>query len=106
MPTSPRRPCSVPLCPELLGRGQVCPTHGGKRYRTHDRSRQERGYGAAWDRLSRAVLERDGHTCAYCGAVATTADHVVPKRLGGEDSMANLVAACRPCNSRKQGRAP
>ena len=31
----------------------------------------------AWSR--HGVLVRDGHRCAYCNAVATTIDHVLPR---------------------------
>jgi 5-methylcytosine-specific restriction endonuclease McrA len=31
-------------------------------------------------------------------------DHVVPRRLGGNDSDENLVASCRRCNLSKGGR--
>jgi hypothetical protein len=51
------------------------------------------------------VYERDGHRCRYCGATANlTVDHVIPRCLGGDDDAANLVVACRSCNSRKSGR--
>jgi 5-methylcytosine-specific restriction endonuclease McrA len=49
----------------------------------------------------RLVLERDKHRCAYCGASASTIDHVVPRCLGGQTSFRNCVACCRTCNSRK-----
>ena len=48
--------------------------------------------------IRRAVLERDGHCCRYCGAPATTVDHVVPATAGGGEEMDNLVAACAQCN--------
>lgn len=51
------------------------------------------------DRYS--VLRRDGHTCQYCMAPATTLDHVVPRSKGGESLWTNLVAACQACNSKK-----
>lgn len=55
--------------------------------------------------LRSAVLERDDWTCRYCGrelgTAETTLDHVVPRSKGGEDSLANLVTACRSCNSAK-----
>lgn len=57
--------------------------------------------GARWNALRKACLERDGHICAYCGREATTADHIIPKKAGGKDELANLVAACRSCNSSK-----
>lgn len=50
----------------------------------------------------RAVLARDGHRCQYCGSRAETVDHVVPRSRGGLHEWANVVAACRPCNSLKR----
>lgn len=75
------------------------------RQRSADRgTRQEQGYDNDWLRVSRFVLERDGFVCYYCGNEATTADHVIPKSKGGPAEPWNLVAACRPCNSRKRDR--
>jgi 5-methylcytosine-specific restriction endonuclease McrA len=54
---------------------------------------------------TRNVLIRDGFKCAYCGKRLTlntaTKDHVIPESKGGKTNMLNLVAACKPCNSRK-----
>jgi len=48
--------------------------------------------------------------CHYCqrqvGARALTADHVVPLIRGGRSVRANLVPACKDCNSRKQSLLP
>lgn len=63
-----------------------------------------RGYGSAWQNLSRQILLRDNYTCHYCGDLADTVDHVKPKWSGGTDDPANLVAACRSCNSSKQNK--
>jgi 5-methylcytosine-specific restriction endonuclease McrA len=54
----------------------------------------------------REVLRRDEYTCQYCGQrfPYLTIDHVVPRRLGGQHSWDNLVAACPACNHRKGGR--
>lgn len=87
-----KRPCRV--C-GVTSTQPLCPIH---------RTREARGYGSAWRRLSRAVLERDGFRCAYCGGPADTTDHVLPKSLGGRDDAANLVASCRRCNSAKGNR--
>jgi 5-methylcytosine-specific restriction endonuclease McrA len=51
-----------------------------------------------WRALRAAVLERDDHICQYCGDGAIQADHVKPRRKGGPDTMANLVACCTSCN--------
>lgn len=59
--------------------------------------------------MRHAILERDGHTCQYCGATAPDVklqiDHVVPKTLGGKDDPDNLIAACEACNSGKGASA-
>jgi 5-methylcytosine-specific restriction endonuclease McrA len=54
----------------------------------------------------REILRRDNYTCQYCGnhAAYLTVDHILPRRLGGQHSWENLVAACPPCNHRKGGR--
>jgi len=52
----------------------------------------------------RAVFMRDGHRCQYCNGPAENIDHVVPRSRGGGHTWENVVAACRPCNARKQDR--
>jgi 5-methylcytosine-specific restriction endonuclease McrA len=54
----------------------------------------------------REILRRDDYTCQYCGLHSPhlTVDHIVPRRLGGDHSWHNLVAACPTCNHRKGGR--
>jgi 5-methylcytosine-specific restriction endonuclease McrA len=52
----------------------------------------------------RAVLVRDNFECQYCGRPAENVDHVIPKSRGGLHTWDNVVAACRPCNSRKENR--
>ena len=57
--------------------------------------------------LSRkAVFIRDGFECQYCGAVAENVDHIKPRSKGGTHTWDNVVASCRPCNSRKENRSP
>jgi 5-methylcytosine-specific restriction endonuclease McrA len=52
----------------------------------------------------RAVFARDGHRCQYCGGMAENIDHVIPRSKGGPHAWDNVVAACRPCNTRKRDR--
>ena len=52
----------------------------------------------------RGVFARDGGRCQYCGAKAESIDHVQPRSKGGPHTWENVVAACRPCNSRKRDR--
>jgi 5-methylcytosine-specific restriction endonuclease McrA len=60
--------------------------------------------GPSWSR--RGVLARDRRTCGYCGGVADTVDHVVPRCRGGRNNWTNTVAACGSCNSAKGNRTP
>lgn len=62
-------------------------------------------------RLSRkAIFERDGYRCQYCGEVFPESqlniDHVIPRHLGGRTSWENLVTSCKSCNSKKANRLP
>ena len=52
------------------------------------------------------VLRRDDNLCAYCDSKATTIDHVLPRSRGGKNSWKNTVAACYPCNNRKDDKTP
>ena len=58
----------------------------------------------AWSK--RGVLRRDRHTCAYCGGVADTVDHLLPQSRGGANVWLNTVAACTRCNNVKANRTP
>ena len=49
------------------------------------------------------------HRCVYCGKRAKgklTQDHITPVSQGGAHTLANIVPACRSCNSRKHTGAP
>lgn len=84
--------------------------HGGK-------TRQQRGYGAKWERLRKAVLQRDRYLCQPCLEAtpsrltpATAVDHIRAKANGGTDDLDNLRSICRPCHALKtihdQGKNP
>jgi hypothetical protein len=59
---------------------------------------------AKWLRVVRGIILQ--RPCAYCGGKASQLDHVIPRALGGGDTMRNLAAACGPCNIEKGGRTP
>lgn len=56
------------------------------------------------------IFVRDGYKCQYCGhrfhASDLELEHIIPRCQGGRNTWENLVAACRGCNSRKDGRTP
>lgn len=74
-----------------------------------DRQRKRRAEGLGdpeeWTAIRVSVLERDDYKCAYCGQDADSVDHVIPRKLEVDHDLGNLMAACTPCNSRKQARS-
>ena len=56
----------------------------------------------------RNLLQRDHHTCQYCGArdQPLSVDHVLPRSRGGTDTWENVTTACLSCNVRKGNRTP
>ncbi len=69
---------------------------------------KESGFNtASADKHRKAVYERDGNTCGYCGSTEKLClDHIVPVSRGGPSIEANLITSCKSCNSGKQGRTP
>lgn len=51
------------------------------------------------------VFLRDRFHCQYCGkpfpSSDLTFDHVIPRARGGTTTWTNVVAACEPCNAKK-----
>jgi 5-methylcytosine-specific restriction endonuclease McrA len=112
--------CVVPvrraLVLALKGKAQVVHTNG-HRYRSESLDLAAPSvvrlnyfvrvpYRARTSLSRRAVLVRDDFECQYCGAAAENVDHIIPRSRGGTHSWNNVVAACRPCNSRKENRSP
>lgn len=79
-----------------------------------ERLRWRRAKALARDRLlCERIVERDRNLCRYCavrvnwkdrrGPNGGTYDHVDPD---GDNSLGNVVVACRRCNARKKNRTP
>ena len=71
------------------------------------------GQGSKWIRADKrlAIYLRDRFTCIYClrdlhGAEPfdVTLDHLKPCSKNGGNSEANLITACRSCNSSRQDK--
>jgi len=52
------------------------------------------------DNLRIATLMRDGYQCTQCGEKNTRleAHHLIPRSLGGKDTITNLMTLCKPCH--------
>jgi len=107
MPSKPKRPCSVPGCPNLVAKGR-CEKHrasdtGGRG------TRKARGYGEDWLRFRKRYLTAHPlcEDCEKTGRVvpATDLHHVVALRNGGERlSESNVMGLCASCHSKRTVR--
>ena len=62
-----------------------------------------------WKCLREACLRRDGFMCVGiggkpCGSRASFADHIVRRRDGGKDDLANLRSLCAHCDAKAKER--
>lgn len=74
-----------------------------------------RGYGGkSWANTRKRVLIRDSFQCRACGRVCGApgeahVDHIVPKKISGDDSEGNLQTLCAACHTKKtnlENKAP
>ncbi|WP_432901276.1 HNH endonuclease [Micromonospora matsumotoense] len=61
--------------------------------------------------IKRALADRDGAGCFYCGhpfatLLGATVDHLIPQSVLPGWALMNLVLACRPCNEAKADQLP
>ena len=79
--------------------GGVLLVVAGRRRPRHQRVRRRRVWS---DEERRAILDRDGWQCVYCGSRdELEIDHIVPFSRGGACSVENAAVLCRSCNARK-----
>lgn len=88
----------------MTGSGRFIPEADDADLRREKARARELRQSAWWKRRIAAGI------CHYCGQVvgprALTLDHVVPLIRGGRSVRANMVAACKECNSKKQSLLP
>jgi len=52
-----------------------------------------------WRKLRLVVIKRDDYKCSNCGSSANLCvHHIVPVRIGGKDTLDNLVTVCNICH--------
>src|SRR3990167_4612700 len=69
------------------------------------RARKAQSPGCLTTQEWREILRLSKGRCFYCKQPAKlTMDHVIPLSKDGPHTMSNVVAACQPCNSRKNDR--
>lgn len=110
MPQAAPKPCTHVGCGALVRDGSSrCGAHPRRENKFADKrrgSRHERGYGTAWDKLRREVMDRDFGLCQPClredrVRAGRAVDHIVSKGEGGTDDLVNLQCICGPCHQAK-----
>lgn len=109
MPNQIPRPFRKQGCGGITtARSGYCETHRNEGWVQHQRgrTRQQQGYGRAWEILRAKILKRDNYLCQTClrQGIATEAkavDHIKAKAFGGTDDETNLQAICHACHKVK-----
>lgn len=111
MPKAAPKPCTRAGCGVIVRDGSSrCEAHKVIEGSFADRrrgTRQQRGYGQAWERVRAQVLVRDGGLCQVCADAGritpncNEVDHIVNKAAGGTDDLDNLQTICKPCHRAK-----
>jgi hypothetical protein len=95
------------LLPEEIAICQTMRAEREKEMPSHSAQEAEADYyNVRENRLK--IYERDSYKCQHCGKQLTrftaTLDHIHAVAHGGDNSLGNLVTACRECNSKKNSR--
>lgn len=112
MPARLKRACRKPGCPgTTIDRSGYCDKHKPeeacwKRWQDKKGNDRQRGYGTAWRKLRKRILERDRYLCQVClknGVIkaGSEVDHIRSKATGGTDNDDNLQAICTRCHREK-----
>lgn len=112
MPSRIPRPCRKHGCAgTTTDSSGYCDKHRNEGWVQHQRgrSRQQQGYGRAWEILRARILKRDKYLCQTClrQGIATEAkavDHIKAKAFGGTDEETNLESICKQCHLIKTAR--
>ena len=106
-PSRAPRPCSRPLCPELVIGGGYCQAH--RRDKELERGTADsRGYNVKWRRIRAQYIKSLGANpgCENCGRTEEEAgplevDHIDGRGPTGDNSWRNLQLLCKSCHSTK-----
>lgn len=102
----PKKPCAVPLCPELVERGVYYCAHHKKQV---EKKRWDHNYQVdpfykttRWKKLRIMILNREP-LCRTCKKPARVVDHIVARSKGGAElDPDNLQALCDRCHNVKR----
>lgn len=57
-----------------------------------------------WLRLKPKIAEIKGDKCFYCGSKAEEYHHIVPRHMGGDNRLENIVPMCAECHKKAHSK--
>lgn len=57
-----------------------------------------------WLRLRPQIIKAKGNKCIYCGKIATEYHHIVPRHMGGDNRLQNIVPLCYECHKKAHSK--
>ena len=57
-----------------------------------------------WLKLRPEIIKAKGDMCIYCGAKATEYHHIVPRHMGGDNRLSNIVPLCYECHKKAHSK--
>lgn len=108
----PSRVCTHAGCSELVKLpARKCPKHQKYERVVYDTTQRDPVatqyyHSRGWKQLSQECKRRAQGLCQLCRAqgiyrAGSEADHIVPRRKGGQDALDNLQWLCRECHGAK-----
>ena len=57
-----------------------------------------------WLQLRPQIAKIKGDKCLYCGRTATEYHHIVPRHMGGDNRLENIVPLCYECHKKAHSK--
>ena len=57
-----------------------------------------------FSRLREWIWSVKGRECAHCKGKATELHHIIPRRMGGDNRLSNIVPLCHECHLKAHGK--
>ena len=57
-----------------------------------------------WRRLKPKIAKLKGDKCFYCGEAATEYHHIIPRHMGGDNRLENILPICTECHRKAHSK--
>lgn len=58
-----------------------------------------------FQRIRAQLWEKKGHICAYCGKPAEELHHIIPRHMGGDNRLQNIIPLCEECHHKAHSKS-